>query len=71
MHRRLIILLICLIFADYADTHIYKERYTNSSDILFTYDGKHMYRGRYTNSSDIILTYGGPVPVPFLMMGVL
>ena len=99
MHRRLIILLICLIFADYtvantsimADTHIYKGRYTNSSDILytwdgkhiykgrytnssdilFTYDGKHLYRGRYTNSSDIILTYGGPVPVPFLMTGVL
>ena len=38
---------------------------------LFTYDGKHLYRGRYTNSSDIVLTYGGPVPVPFLMMGVL
>ena len=51
--------------------HIYKGRYTNSSDILFTYDGKHLYKGRYTNSSDIILTYGGPLPVPFLMMGIL
>lgn len=49
MHRRLIILLICLIFADYADKHIYKGRYTNSSDILYTWDGKHVYRGRYTN----------------------
>ena len=38
---------------------------------ILTMADTHIYRGRYTNSSDIVLTYGGPVPVPFLMMGVL
>lgn len=59
MCRRLIILMICLIFTDYT--------VANTSIMADT----HIYKGRYTNSSDIILTYGGPVPVPFLMMGVL
>lgn len=45
--------------SDMAETHIYKGRYTNSSDILYTWDGKHLYKGRYTNSSDIIYTFDG------------
>lgn len=40
-------------------THIYKGRYTNSSDILYTWDGEHLYRGRYTNSSDVLYTWDG------------
>lgn len=54
-----------------ADTHIYKGRYNNSSDILYTFDGKHLYRGRYTNSSDILLTFDGPVPVIIMMLNTL
>lgn len=39
--------------------HVYRGRYTNSSDILYTWDGKHIYKGRYTNSSDILYTFDG------------
>lgn len=49
-------------------THIYKGRYTNSSDILYTWDGKHLYKGRYTNSSDIVLTVDGSVPAWLLVV---
>ena len=42
-----------------ADTHIYRGRYTNTSDILTTWDGKHLYSGRYTNTSDILYTWDG------------
>lgn len=45
-----------------ADTHIYRGRYTNTSDILTTWDGKHLYSGRYTNTSGILLTANGIVP---------
>ena len=54
-----------------ADIHIYKGRYTNSSDILYTSDGKHLYLGRYTNSSDILMTIDGPVPIIILMLNTL
>ena len=42
-----------------ADTHIYRGRYTNTSDILSTWDGKHLYSGRYTNTSAILYTWDG------------
>ena len=42
-----------------ADIHIYRGRYTNTSDILTTWDGKHMYSGRYTNTSAILYTWDG------------
>ena len=42
-----------------ADTYIYRGRYTNTSDILTTWDGKHLYSGRYTNTSDILYTWDG------------
>lgn len=42
-----------------SDTHIYKGRYTNTSDILYTWDGKHLYGGRYSNTSDILYTWDG------------
>ena len=35
------------------DTHIYRGRYANTSDILSTWDGKHLYNGRYSNTSAI------------------
>jgi hypothetical protein len=40
-------------------THIYSGRYTNTSDIMYTWDGKHLYKGRYTNTSDILYTFDG------------
>lgn len=46
-------------FRAMADTHIYRGRYTNTSDILCTWDGKHIYKGRYTNTSDILYTFDG------------
>ena len=42
-----------------AENHVYRGRYTNSSDILYTWDGKHVYSGRYTNSSAILYTWDG------------
>jgi hypothetical protein len=63
MFRRLIkclIVSICLVLSG--------SSYASQSDAGAAV---HIYNGRYTNYSDIILTYGGPVPVPFLMMGVL
>ena len=42
-----------------ATMHIYSGRYTNTSDILCTWDGKHLYKGRYTNTSDILYTWDG------------
>lgn len=54
-----------------AETHIYKGRYTNSSDILYTRDEKHMYSGRYTYSSDIILAFDSPVPVLVMLLSVI
>ena len=54
-----------------ADTHIYRGRYTNTSDILYTWDGKHIYKGRYTNTSDILMTFGGLIPVPIILMASL
>ena len=53
------------------DTHIYRGRYTNTSDILYTWDGKHIYKGRYTNTSDILMTFGGLIPVPIILMASL
>ena len=53
------------------DGHIYRGKYTNYSDILFTYDGKHLYAGKYTNYSDIILTFDAPVPVIVMLLSVL
>ena len=41
------------------DGHIYRGKYTNYSDIIYTWDGKHVYRGKYTNYSDIMFTYDG------------
>ena len=54
-----------------ADIHIYRGRYTNTSDILNTWDGKHLYRGRYTNTSDILLTFEAPVPVIIMLLNTL
>ena len=51
-----------------ADTYSYRGRYTNSSDIIYTFDGKHLYKGRYTNSSDILLTFDAPVPVIIMLL---
>lgn len=42
-----------------ANIHIYRGRYTDTSDILTTWDGKHIYRGRYTDWSDIAYTFDG------------
>jgi hypothetical protein len=44
---------------------VYQGRYTNSGDIIYTFDGEHLYKGRYTNSSDIILTFDGRIPLCF------
>lgn len=56
-------------------THLYRGRFTNSSDILYTWDGEHLYRGRFTNSSDILYTWDGlikttdgPIPIPLLII---
>lgn len=54
-----------------ADTHIYRGRYTNTSDILYTFDGKHLYKGRYTNSSDILMTFDAPVPVIIMLLNTI
>ena len=54
-----IILSITLWAGSMADTHIYRGRYTNTSDILYTWDGKHLYSGRYSNTSDILYTWDG------------
>ena len=51
--------------------HLYKGRFTNTSDILYTFDGKHLYRGRFTNTSDILLTFGAPVPVIIMLLNTL
>mgnify|MGYP003295358700 CR=1 FL=1 len=42
-----------------SDAHIYKGRYSNYSDIIYTWDGEHLYKGRYANYSDIIYTWDG------------
>ena len=42
-----------------ADTYIYRGRYTNPSEIIYTWDGKNLYKGRYPNSSEIINVYDG------------
>ena len=42
-----------------AETNIYKGRFTNTSDILYTWDGKYLYKGRFTNTSDILYTFDG------------
>lgn len=76
---KLLLFFFTLLFVDFpldntsamADTHIYRGRYTNSSDILCTWDGKHLYRGRYTNFSDILLTFGGLMPVPVMLMALI
>lgn len=47
----------CLGFASGQGTHIYKGKYTNYSDIVYTWDGEHLYRGKYANYSDVVLTY--------------
>lgn len=49
-------------------THLYRGRFTNSSDIIYTYDGRYFYQGRFTNSSDIIKTTDGPIPIPLLII---
>jgi hypothetical protein len=58
-------------FRAMADTHIYKGRYANTSDILYTFDGKHLYKGRYTNTSDILMTFDAPVPVMVMLLATL
>ncbi len=35
-----------------AQTHFYSGKYTNHSDIMYTWDGEHIYKGQYTNHSD-------------------
>ena len=42
-----------------AQTYIYKGRFKNTSDILYTWDGKHLYKGRFTNDNDILYTFDG------------
>lgn len=61
---RLLFSLISLILftantATMADTHIYRGRYTNTSDIVCTWDGEHLYNGRYSNTSAILYTWDG------------
>ena len=46
-------------FSAMADIYIYKGRFTNTSDILYTWDGKHIYKGRFANTSDILYTFDG------------
>ena len=41
------------------DGHVYRGKYTNYSDIIYTWDGKHLYRGKYSNYSDILYTWDG------------
>ena len=47
---------------------IYRGKYTNSSDIMYTWDGKFLYRGKYTNSSDIILSTNAVIPIPIIIL---
>ena len=54
-----------------ADTHIYRGRYTNTSDILYRFDGKYMDRDLYTNTSDILLTADGIIPIPVMLMVII
>ena len=54
-----------------SDAHIYKGRYKNYSDIIYTWDGKHFYKGRYANYSDILLTLDAPIPAPILLLVVM
>ena len=42
-----------------AQTYIYKGRFKNTSDILYTWDGKHLYKGRFTNTNVILYTFDG------------
>ncbi len=51
-----------------ANTNIYKGRFTNTSDVLYTWDGKHLYKGRFTNTSDVILTFDGIVPIALMLL---
>ena len=39
--------------------HLYRGRFTNTSDIIYTWDGRYVYKGRFTNTSDILYTYDG------------
>ena len=63
MNRLAILIFFCYICITnhyvMAQTHIYKGRYKNTSDILYTWDGKHLYRGRFTNTNDILYTFDG------------
>ncbi len=78
INKYLYLFLVLLLFAAsgfnfraMADIHIYRGRYTNTSDILYTFDGKHLYKGRYTNMSDILMTFGAPVPVMIMLSVIL
>ena len=66
MKKYLSLLLMLFLFAAsgfnhnaLADTHIYRGRFTNTSDIQTTWDGKHLYNGRFSNTSAIMYTWDG------------
>ena len=54
-----------------ANIHFYRGRYTNTSEITYTWDGKHVYKGRYNYTSDILLTVDSPVPIIVLLAATL
>ena len=31
------------------ETHVYSGKYSNYSDIIYTWNGKHLYTGKYAN----------------------
>ncbi len=68
--KKLLILVTMLLatLSVIAQSHLYKGRYTNSSDIMYIFDGKHVYKGRYTNTSDIIYTFDGIIPFCFFVI---
>ena len=61
---RILIVAVCMCLSNFGlahgqNVHIYKGRYANSNDIMYTWNGEHLYRGRYCNYSDVVLTYDG------------
>ena len=38
---------------------LYNGRFSNTSAIMYTWDGKHLYCGRFTNTFDILYTWDG------------
>lgn len=49
-------------------TTIHNGNSTNSSNILFTFDGKCFYKGNSTNSSNILLTVNGHISMAIFLV---